>query len=192
MVDPATDYPADPDSPPLARDMAGSWGWVLAYGVLLVILAVLLLGNPYLTGLATGWLLGILLVVYGILAIVAGLRWMAGGARWIEVLLGILAVAVGLYALWNPLIGALSLLWAIGIWLLVAGGFQIAHAFRTRENRLWWLVLGVLDVILGLVLAFSGPIAGLAMLAFLVSLSFAMRGVFMITAALALRRLAAG
>ena len=173
---------------PIAPLDASQWGWTLAYGILLIVIAVVLLANPVFTGIATGLMLGILLLFYGMAALVAAFRSLSGSARWIELTLGLLAIAAGLFALFNPVAGAISLLWAIGIWLMVAGGFQIAYAWRARRHRGWWLFLGVLDVVLGLILGFATPALGIALLAFIVTLSFLMRGVFLVLLALRMRR----
>src|SRR3546814_18708121 len=40
------------------------WGWILAYGVIVFLVGMLALFNPPATGMATGLLIGVMLVVY--------------------------------------------------------------------------------------------------------------------------------
>ena len=40
---------------------------------------------------------------------------------WEMVLVGILSVIFGIYMLFNPLVGALSLVWVIGLYAVIAG-----------------------------------------------------------------------
>ncbi|HKT85400.1 MAG TPA: DUF308 domain-containing protein [Novosphingobium sp.] len=162
-------------------------GWVLAYGALLVVAAVIVLLNPLVAGLATGLMLGIVLVFYGVAAIVSGFTSLSGRARWLEILLGVLALAAGVYSLFNPVAGALSLVWAIGAWLFIAGIFQVIAAFKARHDRGWRLFLGVVDVVLGLLLLFSSPATGLVFVVFAVAFSLMLRGVFLILLAIGLR-----
>src|SRR3546814_17953336 len=75
----------------------------------------------------------------------------------------------------------------MGAWLLVSGIFEIVSALRIAHDRAWRLVLGVLDVVLGGLLLFSGPGTGLVFLAFCVGISFLFRGVFLVVLALGLR-----
>ena len=88
----------------------------------------------------------------------------------------------------NPVAGALSLVWAIGVWLLVSGGFQIAFALKARHDKGWRLLLGVVDVLLGLILITSNPAVGLAFLAVIVAISLGIRGIFLIQLGRALKR----
>lgn len=166
------------------------WGWILAYGVIVILIGLLALLNPLATGVATGFLLGVMLVVFGIFAIAAGLSSLSGRARWIELLLGVLSTLAGVVTIFNPFAGALSLVLLIGAWLLVSGIFEIVSAFRIAHDRVWRLLLGVLDVVLGGLLLFSGPGTGLVFLAFCVGISFLFRGVFLVMLALGLRRVA--
>lgn len=165
------------------------WGWVLAYGILLILVAGLFIANPVVTGLATGFILGFVLCVYGIASIVAGVTALSTRARWTEIILGLIALAAGVYVIIHPLAGALTLVWVTGVWLLIAGVFEIVFALKSAHDKAWRLFMGALDVILGLLLVFSGPATGIAFLAFMVAISFFMRGVFMIMVALGLRRI---
>jgi uncharacterized membrane protein HdeD (DUF308 family) len=162
---------------------------VLAYGLLLLLIALIVIANPLVAGVATGLLIGVVLVIYGIAAIASGWTSLSQRARWVEVLLGLLALIAGIFAILNPVAGALSLVWAIGAWLVISGGFQIAFALKARMDRGWRLFLGVLDVVLGLILLFSNPATGLAFLAVIIMISLVVRGVFLIMLAMSLRKL---
>lgn len=165
------------------------WGWILAYGLLVVLLGFLALMNPVVTGMATGLLLGAVLLVYGISAIASGLSSLSRRARCIEILLGILSILAAILTVFNPFASALSLALLIGAWLLVMGVFEIIGAFRSRHDRIWRLLLGILDAGLGALVLFSGPPTGLAFLALIVALSLLLRGTFLIILALGLRRI---
>lgn len=179
---------ADPLVRQMTRAPGNSWGWVLGYGILLLVVALVVLVNPLVAGVATGLLLGVVLLVYGVAAIAAGWTSLSTRARWVEILLGVLAVIAGLFAIINPVAGALSLVWAMGAWLLVSGGFQIAFALKARHDRGWRLLLGGLDVVLGLVLLFAMPATALAFLALIVAISLTVRAVFLIQLGLALKK----
>ncbi len=180
-----TDGPFDDRAPARA-----GWGWILAYAVLVGLIGILALFNPVATGFATGLLLGLLLLFYGGSAIASGLSSLSRRARWIEIVLGLLALVAGVFILFNPLLGALSLVWVIGAWLLVAGIVQVVAAFRAPHDRGWRLLLGVVDAVLGALLLFSGPVTGLAFLAIAVGISFLFRAVFLGVLALGIRRMA--
>lgn len=171
-----------------ARPATG-WGWVLAYGVIVLLIGLLALLNPIATGMATGILVGVLLIVYGVLALIAGFSSLSHRSRWIELLLGVLGILAGAVTIFHPFAGALSLVMLIGAWLLVSGIFEIVSGFTIAHDRIWRVILGILDVILGGILLFSSPATGLVFLALCVGISFLFRGVFLVMLAFGLRRI---
>ncbi len=181
-------------SHPHARGIAGSligWGWIMAYAVLLFVVAFLAISKPVVTGLAVGIMIGIYISIYGVMSLVAGFHSMSHRARWVEVLLGLLALAMGLYIVFHPIAGALSFVWMIGFWLLISGVVEVVMAFKSAVDRGWRLALGILDVVLGLILITSNPVTGIGFIATMVAISFFARGVFLGWLALKLRKLGA-
>lgn len=172
-----------------AGKLSGGWGWVLGYGVLLIIAGILAFYHPVIAGFAAGVLFGFLLLLYGVLSFLAGIGALSTRSRIVEILLGIVAIVAGFFVLSHPLLGAASLAWAIGVWLLVAGVFEVILAIRTAHDRGWRILLGLIDVVLGGLLTFSGPAVGIAFMAAAIGISFLFRGVFLISVGLHLRRL---
>jgi uncharacterized membrane protein HdeD (DUF308 family) len=102
-------------------------------GVLLVIGGFSLMFTPLATFLATGYILGILLLVYGIAGIIRCISHKADALEWI---LNILAVIVGLIALFRPgstLVFDSLILVIIACWFLVQGVVQIVLAFKEKS-----------------------------------------------------------
>ncbi|MBB5984122.1 HdeD family acid-resistance protein [Sphingobium lignivorans] len=180
----ATNESPIPGDPPLRT----GWGWIVAYGVLVILIGVLALTNPIATGLATGIILALVLIVYGVAAIASAISSLSRRGRWIELILGILALLAGASILFAPLLGALSLVWAIGFWLVVSGVMQLVTAARFPVDRWWRLFLGLLDLVLGAILLLSGPVPSLAFLAIIVGISFLFRGLFLVLLGLGLRK----
>jgi uncharacterized membrane protein HdeD (DUF308 family) len=161
----------------------------MAYGLLVSAVGTLALLNPLATGVATGLVLAVGLTFYGFVTLAIALWFMVGAARWTELMLGLAALVAAAYLFARPLVGALSLVWVIGLWLVVSGAFHIVSALRLPVHRLWRLASGALDVVLGLFLLLDGPGAGLFLLSMLVGISFLSRGIMLVSAALAIRRL---
>ena len=73
-------------------------------------------------------------IVTGIFEIVAAIRMRAViDNEWFYILSGIASVVFGVLALIYPNSGALSIIWMIGLYALVAGGMLVGFAFRVRN-----------------------------------------------------------
>lgn len=167
------------------------WRWILVFGILLILGGLMALANPVIAGIVSGVVLGWMLIVYGVLAIFTGSSALSRRARVLEIVLGILGIIAGVMVLFNPVQGAASLAWAMGLWLLVSGVSQIVYASRMKVDRGWRLFLGVLDIILGGYLLFSGPVVGFVFVAVMFGLSFLFRGIFLVWLAMGIRKLTA-
>jgi uncharacterized membrane protein HdeD (DUF308 family) len=166
------------------------WGWILAYGIVLILGGILALMNPVAAGFTAGALFGAMLIAYGVFAFLAGISALSTRARVLEILLGVLAILAGVFVLFDPFQGAASLACGIGLWLFVSGISQIIFARRAKHDRGWRLLLGIIDIVLGAYLLFSGPLSGFAFVAAIVGFSFLFRGFFLVTLSFSLRKLA--
>ena len=128
-------------------------------GVLSVILGVLLviggfscMFTPLATFLSTGYYLGIMMLVYGVAGIVRAASHKADALEWV---LNILAVAVGLVALFRPgstLIFDRMILIIIACWFVVQGLINIMISFRlkpVKKGWYWGLIAGILGILVG-------------------------------------------
>lgn len=172
-----------------SRTGSSAWGWILLYGVILIAIGYVAFTNMLASAVATGVLLGASLAIYGVVAVIAGFSAMAGRGRWIEVALGLIALIAGIVTLTNPVSGAVSLVWLIGAWLLVAGIFEVISVVKISVDRGWRLFMGVMDIVLGGILFFSSPGQSLAILAVIVGISFLCRGILLVFLAFFVRRL---
>lgn len=172
----------------ISADHRPGWGWILAYGVLLVLVGLLALLSPLATGLAVGVLMAIVLVLGGVAALAAGLSRRGWHSHWLDIVVGLLCLVFGALILWQPFVGALSLVWAIGVWLALLGIIELAAASRSRHHRGRLILLGIVDVVLGAWLFLSSPATALIALSVLVGLSFVIRGLILASWAFTRRR----
>lgn len=152
--------------------LSKNWGWLLALGILMVILGVLVIGAPGVTGIAVGLLLGWILMIGGIAHGVHA--FMAQGWRGFlfELLSGILYLVVGVMLVADPLGGVLALTVLLAVFLVVEGIFKIITALRSRplNGWIWLLMSGVASVILGGLIWAQWPISGLWAIGLLVGI----------------------
>jgi uncharacterized membrane protein HdeD (DUF308 family) len=155
-------------STPLSRDIGDQlgrlgrhWGWLLFFGILMVVVGIIALAWPGPTVIALAVLFGIQLIVSGIFSFInAFAADESGGMRVWNVILGLLGIVVGLYAVRHIIVSVVALALLIGIYWVAYGIAQIYTAIANRElpHRGWMGFIGVLSVIAGIiVIAWPGP-----------------------------------
>lgn len=104
---------------------------------------------------------------------------------WACVVLGVVLIFAGIIVLGDVVIASLISAIVIGIAAIIAGGFEIVHAFWTKGwgSFLWQIVLGVLYLAFGLVLV-SEPASGALLLTYMLGLLLFLSGLVRIFFAL--------
>src|SRR5262245_29951059 len=118
------------------------WLSRLALGLLLITCGLSAILLPAVSDLATGTVLGIVLMVIGVAKVLEGLR--VGGwedVNW-QIMLGATEVVGGILIYVNPLKGALAIALMIATMLLVEAVMHVALAFRLRPRAGWGWLLG--------------------------------------------------
>jgi uncharacterized membrane protein HdeD (DUF308 family) len=138
----------------------------------------LILGWPGATLLVIAVLIGLYFLIRGVVRLVAGIfaPGLTAGGRTLSIILGVLLIAVGIFALKNPgdslaLLGIL-----IGLSWIIDGIASLIEASRAL-SRGFAITAGLLSIIAGVVVLFV-PIEGVAVLAIVA-------GVFLLVIAVA-------
>jgi uncharacterized membrane protein HdeD (DUF308 family) len=109
------------------------WWAVLLEGLVGILLGFLTYLWPGLTALVLVYFIAAWAVITGILEIVAAIQFqrvIAG--EWAMILIGLLSIVFGILLAVFPAVGAVSLVWLIGIYAIADGIMQIVFAFRLR------------------------------------------------------------
>jgi uncharacterized membrane protein HdeD (DUF308 family) len=155
---------------------------------LLVVIGFLAIIRPVTADIATGFLLGLLLLIAGLLSAIAGFANRGWHSRWLDFAIGLLCIVLGAMVLRDPFAGAVSLVWVISIWVIMSGILEIFAAYKLTFSRGWLALLGLLNLLLGVILLMAGPVTGLLFLALIVGVSFTVRGVSLMRFGWSLRR----
>ena len=156
-----------------ASKSAKIWGWIT---LVLGILAVL---SPMVSGLAVAIMVAILLVIAGVTRLVYAFQ---GGGFWTGVF-GVLAIAAGLFMLGRPLPGLISLTMVLIAYFLAMGISEIVAAIQIRPTQGWGFVLfsGIVSVILGFLIWNQWPLSAAWAIGVLVGIQLLFAGMTMIT-----------
>ena len=167
-----------------------NWGWVLALGILLVLLGVFATSAAVTTTMLTVLIIGVLLLVAGIFEIGSAFRNAHYGGFWMHLFTGILDLVCGALLVRYPAAGALTLTLVLSIFFLVGGGMRTLSALMIDLPNGGWAVLsGIVDVVLGIFLLTSWPVSGLWFLGLAVGIGLIFRGAWWAAFALAVRKL---
>ena len=111
------------------------WKMLLVRGAIGIVFGILAIAWPISTAIALALLWGIWALVDGIGSIVQAFQRESRGSRVWLVLLGVIAILAGCFAITSPGMAAKTLTWILGIWLIIRGVFELFGAFSTCATR---------------------------------------------------------
>ena len=126
----------------MIRTLAEHWWVLLLRGIVAILFGLIAYARPVLTIAVLVLLWGAYALVDGIFEVVAGVKAKYGTL----IFLGILGIAAGLVTFFWTAITAITLLYVIAFWAIVAGVMQIAAAIRLRkevQGEWLWILSGV-------------------------------------------------
>ena len=176
-----TDTMRDPLQP--GATMGAGWGWIMAYGILSVLIGIAAFAWPFAATYAATLIVGAFLIAAGGVSIVSGIVAHDHHGRGYAIGFGILSLIIGLVMAFDPLSGAISLTVLVAIWLGVRGVMELLVGVRMRRARGLMIVLGIVNILLALYVVATLPWSALTLLGFILGVSFLFGGVTAIAAA---------
>lgn len=164
-----------------------NWKLQLFTGILFVIGGLLALFNPLAASLSVELLAGWFFLVIGAFQLVAAIRaddW--GGRLWL-ILMGVVAIVLGINLLGQPLSGLIALTIVAGILFLVSAVLKIIVGLRVAMTELKIAVIlsGVVSGLLGIMILSNIPGSAVVTLGILMGVELLSSGVATIALALA-------
>jgi uncharacterized membrane protein HdeD (DUF308 family) len=184
------DTPASAAQHPLFGDLGKNWGWMLAFGVLSIILGTIGLGMTFGLTLASVLLFGVLLVVGGTFQLVDAFSCQGWKSTLWHILIALLYVAGGLLIMVNPVLASATLTLALAGVLIAVGVIRTIMAFQHRSQRGWgWILLsGLVSIALGAMIIAKWPVSGFWVIGLFVAIELIFSGWAYLFVALDARR----
>lgn len=166
-----------------------NWILMLIVGGLAVVLGVLALANPFAASVTATVIAGWSFLFLGVLQAFAAFNAASTGAKIAGMLLGLLAIVIGVHIIAQPLQGLLSLTFAAGILFLSSGVIKLIFGFSSFEGSARWamVISGVVSLILGAMVLNNFPQSAAVLLGVLLAIELLSNGISAIALAFAVR-----
>jgi len=139
------------------RQLRGASARLTWLGVAMVVLGVAAIVFPMVSTLAVTLFVGWSLLLFGALSLAFSFSIVGAGPFFGALLFSLASIAVGIFLLFNPAAGAVSLTLLAGLIFVLQGAFETFFALETRPNSGWvaMLISAIASIVLAVVI-FSG------------------------------------
>jgi len=179
---------------PLFGELRRHWGWLLAVGILSVILGTIGLGMTWMLTLVSVLYFGFLVIVVGAVQLIQSFKSAGWKSVVLHVLIALLYLGAGIMIVSRPLLASLTLTWILGFVLLAVGVMRIVVGVHHRGTSRWGAAVlgGVITLLLGLMILARWPSTALWVIGLFLAIELIVNGWTQIFVALAARRAAHG
>jgi uncharacterized membrane protein HdeD (DUF308 family) len=166
--------------------------WGIVWGVLLVILGMLAIAEPFLAAVALATFVAWLLIFVGIVHVALAFHAHSGKAIAWKLLVGVAYLFIGGYLLFRPVLGVASLTLMLAFLFLVEGVLDFMLWWKSRSVRgaFWILVDSIITLVLGGMIYVHWPSSSFYAIGTLLGISLIISGVTRVMLSLAVRSLA--
>ena len=162
----------------LPEELKRSWGWLLALGILFVLLGSIGLGMVVGLTLVSVLFLGVLLLIAGcsqLIDVFKSKRWK--GVAW-HALIAVLYLVGGGVVIYDPFLAS-TFITALIAWVLIVIGvtrFTMAIVLREAAGWGWLLLAGLTAIVLGVMILMQWPYSGLWVLGLFIAIDLLVNG----------------
>jgi len=167
-----------------------NWGWMMAAGLLMVVLGAIGLSMEVTITVVTMFYFGIMALIAGVGVLIGAFRAEGWKNKLWHVLIGLLYLAAGVVMVVDPQATAVWMTLFIGAFLIVIGIMRLIVGFSMRgiDGWGWTVVAGLAAIALGAMILSEWPVSGLWAIGLFVSVDFLMQGISLISIAWAARK----
>jgi uncharacterized membrane protein HdeD (DUF308 family) len=151
-------------------------------GVAVLVMGILAVGMPFITGVAITVSIGIILLGTGIAQIIFAFQSHSFGRGILRFAFGLMAALCGVSLISQPAAGLATITLFLAVWFFVDGLFSIFTGFSWRPNNGWgWMTFnGVVGLILGVMIYRQFPVSATWLVGLLVGIRLVLAGWTMI------------
>jgi uncharacterized membrane protein HdeD (DUF308 family) len=175
-------------------DISSKWGWIMAGGLLMVILGIVGLSMEFTMTVVSVLYFGIMMVMGGAMILISAFQAEGWKSKLGHLLIGLLYIAAGVVMIMEPQGSAVWFTLFIAAYLFVVGILRIITSFQMRGASGWgWTLLaGISAIILAFMIYAEWPYSGLWAIGLFVSIDLLMQGISLISIAWAAKQAGKG
>ena len=163
------------------------------FGVITIILGILAMLAPGLTGISVAMLVGVFVIGGGIVRMIWAFQAGSLGRGLLMFAIGGLTLLCGIILVANPLFATGILTIILGIYFVVDGIFEIAAGFQLKPEPGWgWMLFGgIVSILFGIMIWGQFPLSGAWAIGILLGIKLFFVGLIMVTGGSVVRSAAA-
>jgi uncharacterized membrane protein HdeD (DUF308 family) len=168
----------------------GNWGWLLALGIVLVVVGTGAVAAPWVASLASAVAFGVLLLMGGTAQLVGAFWTRDWSGFFLSLLIGILYVVLGVLFLRDPGDALLAMTLLLACVLMVGGLFRIIGSLMFQFPHWGWVLIGgIINLVLGILIWQQWPVSGLWVIGLFVGIDLIFTGWTWVMLAIAIKNL---
>lgn len=188
-----TTHPVQPQTfgRPFHESIKSHTGAEIGVGVCLIVVGVLALWSPFMTGLTVVVLLGVLLLAGGLAELGLAFQLKTAGGGIAVLLMAALTLIVGFTMIMRPGAALAPMTLLVAFYLILAGVIELFEGSSLRPMPGWgWMTgSGVISIFLGILLWRQFPLSGRWAIGTIVGIKLLVSGVSLVAVGLLARRL---
>jgi uncharacterized membrane protein HdeD (DUF308 family) len=172
------DQQINPQIENLLGDLQHKWGWLLALGILFVVLGTIGLGMTFALTMASMLFFGFLMLFGGAFQFMHSFQCKGWKSIALHILVAGAYLFGGIVIITNPMLASMLITGILGTIFLVVGSMRVVMAVQLRSVKGWWLPLitGIATLIFGAMILTSWPMSGLWIIGLLIAIDLIIHG----------------
>jgi uncharacterized membrane protein HdeD (DUF308 family) len=170
--------------------MIHNWGWLMAFGIVLVLLGIAAIVRSVTTTIVSMVFFGWVLVFASILQFAEAFMVGHWAGFFLHLLIAVLFGIVGVLLLVKPVISAETVTFLMSMFFLVGGLYELVAAVWSHLSGWGWQALnGIIAAIMGLLILTQWPASGLWVIGLFIGIDLIFYGVAWIALAIRLHKM---
>lgn len=156
-----------------------NWAWYFTWGIILIILGIIAMSIAAFTTMVSVIFLGAVIAVGGVILLIDTFKfwWKRWDGFLLHLLTAILYLVLGIFLMQDPVFGAMSLTFLLGIFYLVVGLVRLIYGFSLKLSTWGWSVFnGLISVVLGFLILANWPASSLFIIGLFVGIDLVIAG----------------